>query len=519
MRNLQKTLAYFGILITGGIGQLVGCANEAENCELNYEVCANSSSSSSGVVPPPPGCTDSPSENPEVIRSDCAYFVGGLNANDSNTGGEADPFATLAAAVNAAKLQKARVYLCGTVNERVDIPAGVSIFGGFDCTGNEWNYDAAQRGSITPAAPAADAPFQSSIRITGSGTTKIEDINVVAANATFEGGSSIAVIIDKATVNFTRADLTAGNGKAGTAGTTPTDDVGPSTATDMAVAGNPGAIACLGTAAGVEGGAAKVNMLCPESVGGKGGNGQVAIGDPGEDGMPLDPASGQGGTPNAGSGACAAGTDGSTGMIGKSGAGATDAGSIDATGYVGTSGIGGSKGTAGQGGGGGSGAKGKMSYYGASGGGGGAGGCPGNGGSGGSFGGSSIGVILVSGALSFTSAKINTGIGGSGGAGGTGQFGGAGGNRGMRGAGDNCGSGTKTDNACDGGNGGDGGQGGQGGGGFGGHSVGVAHKAGVTAPGVAGVDIKIGAAGTGGAGADSAGKGGDGTASNVFELK
>lgn len=512
MRNLQKTLAYFGILITGGIGQLVGCANDADNCELNYEVCA----SSGGVVAPPPGCTDSPSQNPEVIRTECAFFVGGMNAKDSNTGGEADPFASLAAAVNAAKTQKTRVYLCGTVNERVDIPAGVSIFGGFNCMGAEWIYDAPQRGAIVPPAPAADAPFQSSVRIMGNGTTKIEDINILAANAEFDGGSSIAVIVDKATVNFSRAELIASNGKDGTAGTTPNESVGPTMVTDPAIAGNPGSEGCLGTAAGVVGGAAKVNMLCPESIGGKGGNGQVGDGDPGDDGMPLDAASGQGGQPNSGSGACGEGTTGAGGMTGPAGSGANDLGTIDSTGYLGTSGSSGSKGTAGQGGGGGSGSRGKNTFYGASGGSGGAGGCPGNGGSGGTAGGSSIGIIQVSGTLSFNAVKITTGMGGKGGAGGIGQVGGFGGNGGTRGLAKDCGMGTKIDSACDGGNGGDGGQGGQGGGGFGGHSIGVAHKAGLSAPDVTGADIKTNTAGTGG---DAPNKGGDGTASNVFELK
>ena len=43
MRNLQKTLAFFGILATSAMGQLAGCSSDAENCELNYEVCTNGS--------------------------------------------------------------------------------------------------------------------------------------------------------------------------------------------------------------------------------------------------------------------------------------------------------------------------------------------------------------------------------------------------------------------------------------------------------------------------------------------
>ncbi len=519
MRNLQKTLAFVGILVTASFGQLVGCSTDAENCELNYETCpsASGSSGSSGVIGPSPECADSPSKNGEVIRTDCAYFVGGSKANDSNTGGETDPFATLGAAINAAKVKKARVYLCGSVAERVDIPAGVSVFGGFDCTADEWKYDAAQRGTIAPGAPAADAVFQSSVRISGSGKTSIEDVNVIAANAEIAGGSSIAVIVGDGTVNFVRANLTAGDGKDGTAGATPTDDIGPNSATDPDVLGNPGMVACLGGTMGVEGGVSKINSRCSESAGGKGGNGQAATGDPGDDGSPANANSGQGG-PGQDSSACVDGKNGYSGADGTSGTGAIDAGTIEATGYTGSAGLGGGKGIVGQGGGGGGGAKGKMTYYGASGGGGGAGGCPGNGGGGGNAGGSSIGIVNLGGTLSFSSAKITVGAGGTGGAGGDGQIGGAGGNGGMRGAGSNCGNGTKTSDACDGGNGGNGGQGGQGGGGLGGHSIGIAHKKGTIAPNVMGVDIQTGTLGSGGVGANAPGTGGNGIKDNTHEL-
>ena len=261
MRNLQKTLAFFGILVTATLGQLVGCSTDAENCNLNYETCANASGSSSGVVAPPPECADSPSQNAEVIRSDCAYFVGGSKANDSNTGGETDPFATLGAAINAAKTKKARVYLCGSVAERVDIPAGVSVFGGFDCTAEEWKYDAAQRATISPTAPDADTAFQSSVRIAGTGKTSLEDINIIAANAEIAGGSSIAVIVSDGTVNFVRTNLTAGDGKDGAAGATPMDDIGPDKPDNVAVAGNSGTVACFGGTMGVEGGASKINSI------------------------------------------------------------------------------------------------------------------------------------------------------------------------------------------------------------------------------------------------------------------
>jgi hypothetical protein len=514
MRNLQKTLAFFGILVTGTIGQLAGCANDAGNCELNYEICPSATGgSSSGVIPPPPGCTDSPSKNADVIGTNCAYFVGGAKANDSNTGGEMDPFASLVKAVEAARTNKARVYVCGSVSERVDIPAGVSVFGGFDCTGDEWQYDATQPATIAPAAPAADAAFQASIRITGNGTTNIEDINIEAATAIFDGGSSIAVIVDQATVNLARANLTAGDGRNGAPGTTPTDDIGPANATDPAIVGEPGKNMCQGGSGGNPGGAAKTNALCPDAIGGKGGNGQEASGDPGADGLPVDATFGKGGI---GGDVCMSGGNGAPGTDGKSGAGAVDPGTIDAKGYSGIAGMGGSKGTVGQGGGGGGGAKGKSMCYGASGGGGGAGGCPGNGGTGGSAGGSSIGIINLAGTLSFSTVMITLGSGGQGGNGGDGQLGGIGGSGGTAGLGGKD-MGVTIPDACEGGNGGRGGSGGNGGGGYGGHSIGIAYK-GASAPNTEGVNIQTGAAGIGGTGADAPGTGGNGIKANTQDL-
>ena len=520
MRNLQKTLALFGILATSTIGQLAGCSSDAENCELNYEVCTNGtgSSSSSGVIPPPPGCTASPSADPEVIRSECAYFVSTSNGNDTNMGGEADPFKTLTAALDAAKKQKARVYLCGTAAERVEIPAGVSVFGGFDCSAAEWAYDATKHGKIEPDAPDANAPFQGSVRIMGVGTTNIEDVDVTAANATIDGGSSIAVIVDKATVNFVRAILTAGDGKAGAVGDTPADDVGPSDPNDAAVRGNDGIVACSGGPGGNPGGDAITNALCSESVGGKGGNGQADKGDPGEAGLPMDATAGQGGA-GEGSQVCRSGGAGLSGTTGNSGEGAAEIGVIDASGYVGSEGGSGAKGTPGQGGGGGGGAQGKPNFYGASGGSGGAGGCGGNGGRGGKPGGASMGVVQVSGTIKYSSTTIRTGLGGAGGAGGDGQAGGAGGNGGNKGNGAKCGgTGTFTSDACAGGAGGSGGRGGQGGGGYGGHSIGIAYKQGVSAPDTTGATIQLGDAGMGGGGADTAGNGGNGIKANTNQL-
>jgi hypothetical protein len=508
MRNLQKTLALFGILVSSSVGQLVGCANDAENCELNYEPCATSS----GVVPLP-GCTDSPSKNPAVIQSDCAYFVGGPNANDSNKGGEADPFASLAAAVNAAKTQKVRVYLCGAVKERVDVPAGVSIFGGFDCSGNEWTYDASQRGSIAPTAPASDAPFQSSLRITGTGTTNIEDVNVIAADADFAGGSSIAVIVDAATVNFIRSNLQAGNGKDG-------DDVGDLMDDPLlnGVSGKAGGDLC--SAGATNPGGQEAIKTCDDgsmSVGGKGGDGGLVdvvnmskelAGGNGTDGMPALGAGAKGlGEPETGMWSCGGTGDGRSGDPGAEGAhgdGAQGNGAISATGYAPVDGLAGAYGAPGQGGGGGGGARGKTGVCGgttragASGGSGGSGGCGGKGGAGGQGGGASIALVSLNATVTLTECSIAAQNGGAGGTGGLGQNGGSGAGGALGG---NKGGGG-SNSGCPGGTGGGGGVGGNGGGGAGGPAIGIAYTG--TAPTLgAASTISKGSGGNGGLGGDN----------------
>jgi hypothetical protein len=74
-----------------------------------------------------------------------------------------------------------------------------------------------------------------------------------------------------------------------------------------------------------------------------------------------------------------------------------------------------------------------------------------------------------------------------------------------------------TPNACSGGQGGQGGVGGKGGGGRGGSSIAIAHLG--SAPVTDGSTYTLGQPGKGGAGADAAGTGADGTKANVQELK
>ncbi|MRG97335.1 hypothetical protein [Polyangium spumosum] len=441
-----------------------------------------------------------------MLRDACGFFVGAAKGDDSNpnAGTEATPFRTLGAALAAAKGKASRIYLCGDYAERVDVPAGMSIFGGLDCSNAEWRYDASKKAKINPAAPASPEEVQASLRVVGSGITQLEDLRIEAANATLPGGSSIAVIVNGATVDFARTEVIARDGAAGEQGATPTDDIGPTNADDPLIRGNPGQNACMGGAGGNPGAMPKVNPICGESSGGKGGNGQETTGDAGGDGVPAptpNPSNrGIGGLGDTGAEDCELGQPGANGTSLGDGAGAQGDGSLDATkGYAGESGTPGMKGTVGQGGGGGGGSKGKTSCFGASGGSGGAGGCGGNGGLGGMPGGASIGIVGIGATMSFNMVDIITGTGGKGGDGGFGQAGGLGGNPGNGG---NGASSPPTPPGCNGGKGGNGGNGGTGGGGRGGHSIGIASKGGNVSQ--EGVTIMTGSPGNGGNGGTAA---------------
>ncbi|TKD07561.1 hypothetical protein [Polyangium fumosum] len=505
MRTRHTTIASLGIVIAAGFLQMAGCSADADDCSV-INVC--SEEGNPFVVGPPPGCTDSPSSNPDVIKTECAFFVSGSKGDDKGAGTEAAPFKTLAVAVEAARKNKARVYACGDYAERVDVPAGVSIFGGFDCQDAEWRYDASKKARINPPAPATPEEVQASLRVAGSKATQLEDLRIEAANATLPGGSAIAVIVDGVTVDFIRTDLIAGNGAAGAQGETPTVHIGPTTPADAdndLIRGNNGQVACMGGDEGNPGGDVKDNSICSESSGGKGGNGRTAVGDAGGDGIPApnpNPTNkGAGGLGDTGAGDCELGQPGANGTVGSDGAGAMEDGALDASkGYIGASGLPGNKGTVGQGGGGGGGSKGKPGCFGASGGGGGAGGCGGNGGLGGMAGGSSIAIVSIGATLSFDSVDITTGSGGRGGDGGFGQLGGVGGNGGNGGGG--APTGAPTPPGCNGGKGGNGGNGGSGGGGRGGHSIGIAHKGGMVSD--MGVTIMNGSPGAGGSGGNAA---------------
>ena len=511
MRTRHTTIASLGIVIAAGFWQMAGCSADAEDCSRT-NVC---SEKGERFIPgPPPGCADSPSSNPDVIKDECGIFVS-ASAAAGGDGTMAKPFTSLQAALDKAKSAKFRVYACAETYAEEAKADSVSLFGGFDCT-NGWSYvtDPTIRATITPTDGVA-------LRMTGSGSLLVQD--VVALGPMYSqsalpgepGKSSIGVVVEKATVEFTRCDLEGRDAQSGGVGESPSDDTQLN-----GVSGNNGKTICE---AGVNNpGGAVATKMCPDgsdSIGGKGGDGglveltpfkALAAGD-GDDGTPAGMFGQKGlGEPEmTGSWSCQAVGDGKSGANGTKGApgnGAADAGKVAATGYEGASGTAGSYGKPGQGGGGGGAAKGANNFscngnsaprVGASGGSGGSGGCGGRGGGGGSSGGASIALISVDASVVLADCILRSAVGGAGGRGGNGQAGGAPGGGAAGGA--KVGSSTP---ACKGGDGGYGGDGGPGGGGAGGPSLGVAHVG--KAPDKRG-DTKItpGTPGEGGPGGDN----------------
>jgi hypothetical protein len=464
---------------------------------------SGSSSSSSGTGGTPIGCI--PSETPEPVADSCGVFVSsslGVDDAAADRGTQTKPFKTMGAALKKADV--ARVYACAeSFTEAVTVSAAVDLFGGLDC--KSWAYVGATK-KTTLTAPANVVPLSL------AGDANVEDFAITAADATVDGGSSIAVIADHVVASLARCDLTAGAGKVGIAGTTPTDPVGPTDSTDASIKGNDGKNACLDMSQQF-GGSAKENALCPAAnggpIGGIGGNGLVANGSNGD----VNPATAQTalggiGQPSldpmnlwscaGGSGLGNGGTNGGAGTDGSGATGVSSLGTLDMSGYSGVSGQSGGLAPPGQGGGGGGGAKGKALCAGGSGGGGGAGGCGGKGGVGGSAGGASIALVSLGATLSFNKVTIKTGVGGVGGNGGDGQGGGVGGDGGKGGNGDS--NAPATLKACNGGGGGQGGTGGKGGGGRGGHAIGIAYT-GATIPLTKGAAFTKGTPGKGGLGA------------------
>ncbi|WP_438043113.1 hypothetical protein [Sorangium sp. So ce128] len=260
----------------------------------------------------------------------------------------------------------------------------------------------------------------------GADGALVEGFAIRAANATQAGGSSIGVVVADVEAALAQVEVTAGDGKDGARGTTPSEAPVAGASAEAGSASD----ACVADNAVLGGAGAVTSCEDGETAGGSGGPGGITATDEGNgqvgtDGGPVpeenpfgDGLGGVGQTdlsdPN---GRCRPGNDGRDGTGGPAGAGGTGA-TLALKGLSGGDGAPGSTGGRGQGGGGGGGAKAGLfcqvgpdtvDGVGASGGGGGAGGCGGKGGGGGQAGGSSVGIVSLGNRLKLTGVTIAVG--------------------------------------------------------------------------------------------------------------
>ncbi|WP_437797981.1 hypothetical protein [Sorangium sp. So ce693] len=428
----------------------------------------------------------------DILDDGCGVFLAGNvgGGDDRNPGTKAKPVYTIERAIELARAERGRVFLCneGFIVSQFRVPSGVDLLGGFHCQKwvrdplRPWTLLNAERfdgpmGIVEPAGPEDSGA--------ADGVSTLADLH-------YTSWGPIGLLAQSSTaVEILRSEISASQGNGGRAGEQwPTRQPdGPD--------GMFGGDACL--AAVVAGGPATVNQCASglTSVGGKGGDGLPDSAEDGGDGEPAYASPSRGGLGERDNRSCSDGFTGGSGTPGTQGAPGKGIGRLTETGWEGDTGGEGTWGTPGQGGGGGGGRWGGLARCGAAskggpgGGSGGAGGCGGRGGRGGANGQPSIGVLALHARVTVRDTKITAKYGGKGGDGGEPQDGGRGG-RGAPGGtlGDELG-------ACFGGRGGQGGPGGYGGPGRGGDSIGVAYldEDQLT---LEGVTIEIGQPGKGG---------------------
>jgi hypothetical protein len=395
--------------------------------------------------------------------ADQAIWVS-ASGSSSNPGTREAPLGSIQEAIDAADNagNGADVYVAsGAYSETLTLRSRVSVYGGFD--GATWERDLAGPRPVVSGE---------SVAVVGNAANNltIEGMEIVAADATEAGGSSIAVLLDDSNgVRLVQNILRAGAGAAGVAGASPGG---------RARAGSDGSVggAARLCVSRTSGGARGVNYR-DGGTGGLGGGTNPTGGSNAE-----ARSSGGGGGGAAGTNSSRNGRPGgdatSNGSAGSNGRAGDAFGSVDADGnYIAdAAAAGGGRGGTGYGGGGGGGAHGFVGFCGGSGGGGGGGGEGGAGASPGTGGGASFAVLLVGLSVAeIADNDLQTSVGGAGGNGGSGQLGGFGGG-GARGGVRGCDSLIPSICTGTGGTGGDGstgGRGGHGGGGGGGPSIAV----------------------------------------------
>jgi len=456
-----------------------------------------------------PGCdgTVSPDTDKCVIDDQFGIFVSQTGDDKAGDGSMLKPLAKISTALAAAVNQKInRVYVCASLTPyseaTLDIPDGVSVFGGFTCDKPQWAYDPSQK-SIFDASSAVGATIDAAV----TGVT-LQDLRIQAADAVsspnMPGSSSFGMVITNSkNILLKRVEVDAGKGSKGADGA---NGVKGADGADAKSPQNGATGTCDGTPK-IPRGSWPTQSACGV-LGGDGGDGKIGSSPDGQE-------NGGGGTPKTNvvppvpqSGGKAAttfgknnagedGPHGAGGIDGSNGGVAPKIGAFKVDGYSPADGSDGMPGFPGQGGGGGGASFGSDTCVGSSGGAGGMGGCGGGQGTKGLGGGASTGILSWNSAVVLDACKIVAAAGGAGGVGGNAALGGVGK---MGGAGGLVNSGLNIGPGGAGGFGGLGGNGGSGSGGTGGPSYAVVF-AGTQPTTDASSELKVtdgGAAGSGG---------------------
>ena len=474
----------------------------------------------------PANCDPSslPAKDACVVNETLGVFVappsadGGASSNEDGTRGH--PFSKMQNAIDAAKVQKKRVYACiGSYAEQITLADGVSIFGDLDCNQN-WSVVAKHATLKSPASPAVRADQIAT-------ATRVDSLDMIAPDGTTAGESSIAMIANASpALTVANATIHAGNGMKGADGVE-----GAQLANGPSLNGSSNSQALLEDCNGfssnpvgcaprhataVAGGVNQCTGSSRNISGGSGGSGGIGLGNAIVSGTAtfvqfagqyyqIPGIQASNGNPQPGNALTAAGglrgntkvawgASGGSGAHGASGSSAGAGGVISLTGFATADGTAGTDGAPGQGGGGGSGydyvaqsttsfAAGDNIYF-TNGPGGGAGGCPALAGTAGQGGGASIAIIAADSPMNLTACTIQASNGGDGGKGTFGSeptLGGAWGYDNDPGvcATTACDFGSGTNLSHHGGNGGTGGISGLSGSGAGGPSIGIAYHGGI----------------------------------------
>ncbi len=168
--------------------------------------------------PPPPDCNGDalPTENTCTIHEAYGVFVS-TGGSDVDPGTRARPLRTINAALQGAAASGRRIYVCaGTYAENIIFAEGLSVFGYFKCpNGANWELGP-DRARIAPP-PSADGVATRAKNIVKP--TRIEALEIMGANATVDGGSSIGLVAESSPgLVFANTRIVAGTAKAGTTG-------------------------------------------------------------------------------------------------------------------------------------------------------------------------------------------------------------------------------------------------------------------------------------------------------------